>query len=212
MTPADPSRRHRRLKRRWLPWVLGFGVLLVWAVLATVLISLLRHEIGPADERREMLIDDDRLAISITVPSELVLDSISTSTRVESCPMPTYALAGDSYNGPQLWMELPPSDCRLGENDNARIGNGDHGVYRRLDDVGSALDVREVETGIGTATVFTQEYFECTNSCTTYLEPVAIIALDDPVTPEHRTLLVRGIRDGLSREDLDEILSTLEPA
>ncbi len=81
--------------------------------------------------------------------------------------------------------------------------------FDELPDDGGRLRVEAVPTECD-AVVFTQEYYECTNSCERWHEPVAIITLDDPVDPDYPTLVVRAERDELSRSDLEELLGALE--
>ena len=114
---------------------------------------------------------------------------------------------------PDVWgrlqVEAVPSDCDVSESSSS-IGNGTHGTYRTIDDVPEPEDVASVDTALGEATVFTQEYFECTNSCDRWQEPVAIVTLDAPVDPGYPTLVLRGEQDRLSRAALEAILGDLK--
>ncbi len=76
--------------------------------------------------------------------------------------------------------------------DNARPGNGRHGVYRTSADIPAQRrpDARTVHTALGDALAFTQPYYECTNSCRNYTEPVAVITLAQPGDPALRALTV----------------------
>jgi len=109
----------------------------------------------------------------------------------------------------RLRVEAVPADCEVAGSSSS-IGNGTHGTYRTIDDVPEPEEAASVETALGEAVVFTQEYFECTNSCERWHEPVAIITLTDPVDRAYPTLVLRGERDGLSREELEDILDALE--
>ena len=109
----------------------------------------------------------------------------------------------------RMRVEAVPTDCEVAEA-NSSIGNGQHGLYRTLEDVPEPEDVDTMTTALGEAAVFVQEYFECTNECERWDEPVAIITLDDPVDPAYPTLVLRGEQDRLSRGDLEEILGALE--
>lgn len=108
----------------------------------------------------------------------------------------------------RLVVEAVPTRCAEARS-NASIGNGSHGVYRTLEDVPAPEDVATVRTAVGEATVFTQEYYECTNSCERWQEPVAIVELDDPLDPAYPTLVLRGEQDRLSRAELETILRGL---
>ncbi len=112
-------------------------------------------------------------------------------------------------DGGRLRVEAVPTECDAASSSSS-IGNGSHGTYRTIDDVPEPEDVGSVETLLGDAVVFTQEYYECTNSCERWHEPVAIITLDDPVDPDYPTLVVRAERVELSRSDLEELLGALE--
>ena len=80
------------------------------------------------------------------------------------------------------------STCEAG--DNGQPGNGRHGVYRGIADIPSdrRSGATTVHTALGEATVFTQPYYECTNSCRNYTEAVAVIVLDRPADPAYTTL------------------------
>ncbi len=58
-----------------------------------------------------------------------------------------------------------------------------HGVYKDLTDLDPGLrgDGTLLLTRLGTAEVLSQRYFECTNSCQNYQEPIAFVMLRDPV-------------------------------
>ena len=63
-------------------------------------------------------------------------------------------------------FEALARDCSVREE--GGIGNGNHGRFRTLDDVPQPEHVEHVDTdGVGDAVVFTQQYYECTNSCST---------------------------------------------
>ena len=57
--------------------------------------------------------------------------------------------------------------------------------------------------------VFGQRYFECTNSCRNFVEPVAIITVDEPVDPGYPTLVLISTKGELSREAFTGIVRTL---
>lgn len=84
--------------------------------------------------------------------------------------------------------------------------NGEDGSYVALDDARPYFarypDIRQVDTALGHATVFSQHYTECSNGCRTKDEPVALVQLDDPTDPKYPALMVfSGVRvldtDGL---------------
>lgn len=197
-----------RLKRRWLPWALVGCVLLVWAVVITIAVAVVGDDIAGLTNDREIEIDDGRAAVELTVPSGVAIESVVTKTAYETCPMVAYYLSGPRRMAVQL--ELPAADCRIEDDLNENITNGRHGVYRTIGDVAAAQDVSRFDTELGAATVFTQKYVECTNSCTSYQEPVAIIELAEPASSDYPTLVLRGFRDELTREQLEVLVRTAE--
>ena len=116
-----------------------------------------------------------------------------------------------SYTLGQLRLEAVPTSCPDAEQ-NTEIGNGKHGVYRVLDDVPEPKDVEQLETELGSVEVFEQSYFECTNECDRWDEPVAIVTVDDPVDPAYPTLVVRAHRDQVERSTFEDLVETLAAA
>ncbi|GAA4253639.1 hypothetical protein [Dactylosporangium darangshiense] len=98
------------------------------------------------------------------------------------------------------------SACDAG--DNARPGNGRHGVFRTTADIPPErrAGATTVHTALGEATVFTQPYYECTNSCHNYTEAVALITLDRPADPAYRTLTAYAEKGEASQDRLTELL------
>jgi hypothetical protein len=91
---------------------------------------------------------------------------------------------------------------------NARPGNGRHGAYRSAADVPAdrlASSVK-VHTALGDAVVFTQPYYECTNSCHDYTEPVAVITLDHPDDPRYPTLVACSEKGTIGLDQLETVL------
>jgi hypothetical protein len=125
------------------------------------------------------------------------------------CDSASYKLGELPGGEGRLRAEAVPAECEVAEA-NDTIGNGTHGTYRTIEDVPEPQQVAQVETVLGEAVLFTQEYFECTNSCERWQEPVAIITLDEPVDRDYPTLVLRGERDELSVSDLEDILDALE--
>jgi hypothetical protein len=92
--------------------------------------------------------------------------------------------------------------------DNGRPGNGSHGVYRMIADIPDERrgGATTVHTALGDATLFTQPYYECTNSCRNYTEAVAVIALDRPADPAFRTLTAYAVKGDATPERLATLL------
>jgi hypothetical protein len=101
-----------------------------------------------------------------------------------------------------LGFEAVPNDCEI----RRTPGNGQHGHYRTIDDaravIGKDLEMVQVDTALGRADVFTQSYYQCTNSCHTYSEPVAIIALMTPTDTRYPSLVMYSPRGMISTDQL----------
>src|SRR5262249_41634626 len=76
-------------------------------------------------------------------------------------------------------------------NDHVQPGNGRHGVYHTTADI--PADRRSgaitVHTALGQATAFEQTYYECTNSCKDYTEPIGVITLAHSDNPAYQALV-----------------------
>ncbi|MGW9208011.1 hypothetical protein ACWGR4_13585 [Embleya sp. NPDC055664] len=81
-------------------------------------------------------------------------------------------------------------------------GNGWHGLYRTAADVPPGAVTQTVQTPLGEAVLFTQEYYEATNSVRRWREPVAIVTLGNPRSRNHPTLVVRADKGGLDQSRL----------
>ncbi|MEU3270013.1 hypothetical protein ABZ639_04155 [Saccharomonospora sp. NPDC006951] len=158
-------------------------------------------EHGTAPERHSVRIEGDHVAFAVDGSVPL------TGVHESGWPAPECSGVGYEFAGGDLVVEAFPPECE-GKTD--RVGNGNHGYYRSLADVPQPVDVRRVTTGLGEAEVFTQEYFECTNSCSDWQEPVAIVTLDDPVDEDYPTLVVRGVKDAFDRDALVVVLRALD--
>lgn len=92
--------------------------------------------------------------------------------------------------------------------DNAQIGNGRHGVYRTTADIPADRRTAAVTvpTALGEATAFTQAYYECTNSCKNFVEPVAVITLGHPADPAYQTLTAYSEKGTIGWDQLTALL------
>ncbi|WP_189132247.1 hypothetical protein [Wenjunlia tyrosinilytica] len=92
--------------------------------------------------------------------------------------------------------------------DNDKPGNGYHGVYRSPEDIPADLrgSAERVPTAIGSALVFDQRYYECTNSCRTWTEPVAVIDLTHPADASHPALVVISPQGRLGHAELAALI------
>ncbi len=92
--------------------------------------------------------------------------------------------------------------------DNGRPGNGRHGVYRTTADVPAdrLAAASTVHTALGDAVVFIQPYYECTNSCRFYTEPVAVITLDHPRDPAYPALMAYSEKGTVGFDDLKAVV------
>jgi hypothetical protein len=92
--------------------------------------------------------------------------------------------------------------------DSSRPGNGRHGVFRTTADIPAEqrFGATIVRTALGEATAFNQSYYECTNSCKTYTEPVAVITLAHPDDPAFQALTAVSVKGAIGLDRLTAIL------
>ena len=98
------------------------------------------------------------------------------------------------------------TSCAAG--DNARPGNGRHGVYRTTADIPAERrsGAITVHTALGEATAFNQPYYECTNSCKNYTEPIAVVTLAHPGDPAFQTLTAYSAKGSIGLDRLTVLL------
>jgi hypothetical protein len=91
---------------------------------------------------------------------------------------------------------------------NGKPGNGRHGVYRIPADIPAdrLATATKVHTALGDATVFTQRYYECTNSCKNYTDTVAVIVLDHPRDAAYPGLMVFSEKGTVPLDQLETVL------
>lgn len=164
------------------------------------------------DDLTDTEVEDDRVGITIIHPREFQLERVSDAEiddrHGETCMVPRWRLMRP---GETLEIESVPADCDV---DNADPGNGDHGYYRTLDDcahVECEENAEELRTSAGTAHLFTQPYYECTNECDDYTDRVAIVTLDRPTDPNHPTVVIRSNKDEIPAWFFEKIVRDLEP-
>ncbi|MEU6857594.1 hypothetical protein AB0B28_01770 [Glycomyces sp. NPDC046736] len=185
--------------------LLGLALGAVGTVAIGLVLALAIGLLGSSsDSPRRVVIDDEHVAVELRVPADIGISGVyaNPAERADSaCRVLVYNF------GRQLTIEAVAADCV--DEDDGRIINGRHGHYRTIDDVPAPLDVVEVDTGVGTAQVFLQEYAEYTNTSNEWEEPVAIVVLDDPADPEFPTLVLRSDKAELDREAFTEIVQSL---
>ena len=95
--------------------------------------------------------------------------------------------------------------------DNERPGNGRHGVFRTAADIppDRRADAIRLDAPLGYTNVFSQKYYECTNSCKNYTEPVAVIELADPTDPAFPTLTAYSEKGSAGPNDLITLVGDL---
>jgi hypothetical protein len=127
------------------------------------------------------------------------------SPQANDCPgfSADVSLGGDA----RVTLAAFATRCPIGTG-NSNLGNGRHGVYRTSADIpaGSSAGARTVHTALGDATVFTQPYYECTNSCKNYTEPVAVLTLTQPQDSTVQALTVYSAKGTI---DLDKLVAFL---
>jgi hypothetical protein len=155
------------------------------------------------------VIDDPRVALSVTHRADWVLaDEVVLLSGGDDGSNPcsdalrfVLGIQHETRVQSAVTIELVPVDC---DDDDDSIGNGWHGLYRTIDDVPEPIGVEHVETPIGAAVVFDQEYYECTNQCDDFLDRVAIVTLDDPADQRYPTVVIRDDAGQLDAGMLDE--------
>ena len=160
-------------------------------------------DIGSDDDTHALEVRGARTAWELEVPRDWAITDV---WEADVCGSVSYVVSEAGRT--RLVIRAMPADCPEAEQ-NTQIGNGFHGVYRTIDDVPDPQDQETVPTDLGEATVFTQEYFECTNECERWDEPVAIVTVDSPVDAGYPTLVVRGEKDTVPRAEFEEIVATL---
>lgn len=190
--------------RRSLPrGLIAIAVVGVFVVSAQVLVLIALGVFTPpaADaETTTITVADDYAAFTLDVPDGTAITTVDHRGE-DRCDSAAYHLSG--YG---LEVEAVSAKCEL---DRQRVSNGRHGTYRTIDDVPEPKDVATLDTGIGPAEVFTQEYVEATNSTDSYEEPVAIVVFDDPVNPDYPTLVIRSEKGELGRGEFIELVESL---
>ena len=155
------------------------------------------------DDTHQLEVRGAHTAFDVDVPTGWAITEVIDAG---TCGAPTYVVSEGSEL--RLVVQAVPTSCEAAS-ENSEIGNGHHGVYRTIDDVPKPQQVATVSTKLGSATVFTQDYYECTNSCHHWEEPVAIVTVGSPVDAGYPTLVVRGEQDNVSRDDLETIVASL---
>lgn len=200
LTGADDSPRRSSVRTGWI-------VAAVVGAVAVVLLGLRAvGALGSASADRDISIDGEHVAITMTVPNGLAIDEVSANpgnSADPDCPTVRYALGND------LVVEAVSTGCTV--EPDPEVMNGDHGTYRTLADVADPINAREVTTTAGQAHVFVQHYEEHTNMSRDWEEPVAIVTLDDPVDADFPTLTLRSDKAALSRDELTEVVMSLAP-
>lgn len=69
----------------------------------------------------------------------------------------------------------------------------------------SADDVERSDTAIGTLTIATVEYFECTNECDDHNPSVGLIELDEPADPSLAVVVTSDDDASTSRVEIEFI-------
>lgn len=129
----------------------------------------------------------------------------------DDVPADCTMLWGDVGDGEvSVQLQLNSTGCSGVDGDD-QIGNGHHGVYVTLDDVPEPLDVEEHDVTAGALTTFTQDYFECTNSCTDYEDHVGLLTLADPPDPDHPTLVLMDAKGDVPLDDLVDLADAIHP-
>ena len=181
---------------------------LLTIAIAVMMLYTGRMLISSLHSGQRIALDDGHLRLSLTVPDGIGITDVSRDGLGDEpqCTAIQYRLGRD------LTLESFSSSC--GETNEEASGddhliNGFHGEYRTMDDVPDPIDPVSVDTPIGPAHIFSQEYAEYTNRSRSWEEPVAIVELSEPEDPDFGSLVIRSDRGALSRDDVVEILDSL---
>ena len=165
-----------------------------------------------AGETTVSLVDDPRVGLSFTHPSdwelsEVRIDAAEGATVVDPCNETVRFSIGaddesDDWRG--ISVELVPVDC---EADNSQIGNGFHGLYNTIGDVAEPGEIDVFESPAGVTFMFDQTYFECTNECNDYVERLAIIELNAPADDRYPTAVIRDNHNTLDDDEFAALLA-----
>ncbi len=156
---------------------------------------------GRSSPTTRLSVVDDRIAFEIKVPSGTMITRFYSGARREC------AIAEVDFSEHGLRAYAAARTCDIPAR--GRTGNGHHGLYRTIADVAAPKTVQRVETWLGPADVFSQDYYECTNACRNYTEPVAIVMLQQPVNPDFPTLVLISTKGELARPDFTRLVRDL---
>lgn len=156
---------------------------------------------GRSSPTTRLSVVDDRIAFEIKVPRGTMITGFYSGARRE-CP-----IAEVDFSAHGLRAYAAGRSCESPAR--GRTGNGNHGTYRTIADVAAPKVVQRVDTWLGPADVFSQDYYECTNACQNYTEPVAIVMLQQPVNPDFPTLVLISTKGELDRPAFTRIVRDL---
>lgn len=179
-------------RRRLLVWILI--VVLALSLVGNAISAVLLHEAGE-QTMVPVTVSDQR--VSFTVRSEGLL-AATTAEPGNGCEVALYRFAD------KLSIYAVPRDCTI---EQEQILNGRHGWYTALDQVSDPLDVTTAGTRLGQAQVFGQKYTECTNSCSSSTDQIALITLDRPTDPVFPVLVVMSTADERTRAQFLQLLT-----
>lgn len=190
----------------------AFPMLLVSLLLATA--AACGTDDGPpsSGEPHKVTVRDPHLAFSLDAPGGVMRPTRDGDQEdraaATGCPLIVYRLRDE----PNLRAEAARRDCQVPVH-SPPPGNGRHGVYENLTDLDPGLrgDGTLLRTRLGTAEVLSQRYFECTNSCQNYQEPIAFVMLRDPVDKDFPVLVLRSDHEVISSTDFTRIVKSLRP-
>lgn len=148
-------------------------------------------------------VNGDYIAFELRAPDTAIKEE---SSRTEAgCTSVQYIM--DNH---RLVVNAYSRDCDL-PGTPQRVINGHHGMYRTLDNVSEPIDLEKIDTPLGDAEIFLQEYSEHTNFSREWKEPVAIITFDKPTNADFPTMVITSQKAALSRTEFTQIVSALRP-
>lgn len=148
--------------------------------------------------------------LSIGVPSGWSVSTFGDPVRDTFQPGCQYqqAALSPADGPPYVEIDLVGKDCAGGRHQPAP-GNGRHGHYVSVGDATSAADVTTASTETGTITLFTQPYYECTNSCRNYTDHVALLHFTHPPDSRFPTLMIVTDDSSVTAAELQALASSV---
>lgn len=187
----------------------AFPILLVSLLLVATAACDTDH--SASEEVHKVTVRDAHLAFSLDAPGGVMRPTRDKAQEDRSAASGCRVIVYRLRDEPNLRVEAARRDCQAPPH--SPPGNGQHGVYKDLTDLDPGLrgDGALLRTALGSAEVLSQRYYECTNACKNFQEPIAFVSLRDPVDQDFPILVLRSDQEQISRTDFARIVKSLRP-